>query len=152
RKVLYTTDMRLAPFVWRDDRTTAEQLRVLLAKHIPEETMKDEGGRMNGSGSSLIPHPSSLERPDLRGFEWHYYQHFLEDSGTVLSGHTASVVGGALTPDGQLVTLDENGQVRHWDLGSQEEDRARRRDLPGAQLRVLSPNGRLAALVEGDKV
>src|SRR5262249_59817495 len=31
----YTTDMRLAPFDWSDDRTTAEQLRVLLAKHIP---------------------------------------------------------------------------------------------------------------------
>ena len=40
RKLLYTTDMQLAPFVWRDDRTTAEQLRVLLAKHIPD---KDEG-------------------------------------------------------------------------------------------------------------
>ncbi len=37
RKLLYTTDMQLAPFLWRDDRTTAEQLRVLLAKHIPEQ-------------------------------------------------------------------------------------------------------------------
>src|SRR5215471_872805 len=36
RKLLYTTDMKLAPFVWRDDRSTAEQLRVLLAKHVPD--------------------------------------------------------------------------------------------------------------------
>ena len=53
------------------------------------------------------------------------------------------------------MTLDENGQMRRWDLGSQDEDKARRRDLPGgpgAQLRVLSPNGRFAALAEGNKV
>ncbi len=68
RKLLYTTDMRLAPFVWRDDRSTAGQLRGLLAKHIP-------------------PDPSSLQKPDLRGFEWYYYQHLLENSAAVFSGH-----------------------------------------------------------------
>ncbi len=65
------------------------------------------------------------------------------------------VVGGAFTSNIQLVTLDENGQVRRWDLGSQDEDEASRHDLPGgpsAQFRVLSPNGRLAALAEGIKV
>jgi hypothetical protein len=72
RKLLYTTDMKLAPFLWRDGRTTAEQLRVLLAKHIPEERMKDEGGRMkqktSGSDSSLIPHPFfGLTCGDLSG-------------------------------------------------------------------------------------
>ena len=53
------------------------------------------------------------------------------------------------------MTLDQNGQVRRWDLGSQHEDEASRRDLPGgpgAQVRVLSPDGRLAALAEGNKV
>src|SRR5207302_9214836 len=64
RKLLYTTDMRLAPFVWRDDRTTAEQLRVLLAKHIPDRQ-------------------AASEKPALRGFEWHYYQNLLEHSAAV---------------------------------------------------------------------
>ena len=116
RKLLYTTDMRLAPFVWRDDRTTAEQLRVLLAKHIPEskaEANKDVSCRTD-------------MKPDLRGFEWYYYQHLLEQSAAVFSGHGVSVVDGAFTSDGQLVTLDQNGQVRRWDLGSQ----ARRRSEP----------------------
>src|SRR5262249_9159364 len=36
RKLQYTTDMQLAPFLWKDDRTTAEQLRALLARHIPD--------------------------------------------------------------------------------------------------------------------
>jgi WD40 repeat protein/serine/threonine protein kinase/tetratricopeptide (TPR) repeat protein len=144
RKLLYTTDMRLAPFLWRDDRITAEQLRVLLAKHIPDSKA---AGNKDGLAAAL--------KPDLRGFEWHYYQHLLEHSATVFSGHGASVAVGAFTPDSQLVTLDENGQVRRWDLGSQDEEKASRRDLPGgpsAQVRVLSHNGRLAALAEGNKV
>src|SRR5262249_17429395 len=130
RKLLYTTDMQLAPFVWRDDRSTAEQLRVLLAKHIPD---RQAAGNKAG-----------FANPDLRGFEWHYYQHLLERSAAVFSGHSVSVVDGAFTSNGQLVTLDQNGQVRRWDLGSQDEEEASRRDLPGgpgAQLRVLSPNG-----------
>jgi len=155
----YTNDMRLAPFVWSDERTTGEQFRVLLAKHVPSGRMKDEGGRMKGentaaegSDSSFILHPSSL---DLRGFEWDYCQHLLERGAAVFSGHGVSVVDGVFTSNGQLVTLDQNGQVRRWDLDSHDEDEASRRDLPGgpsAQVRVLSPNGRLAALAEGNKV
>ena len=38
RKLLYTTDMRLAPFLWRDDRTTAEQ-----APRVAGETHSSEG-------------------------------------------------------------------------------------------------------------
>ena len=159
RKLLYTTDMRLAPFVWKDPGITAEQLRVLLAKHIPEETTKDEAGRMNetapGSGPSAISHPASFVKPDLRGFEWRYFQYLLEHSAAVFAGHTVAVEGAAFASDGQLVTLDQSGQLRRWDVDSQHEDEPRRRDLPGgagAQLRVLSPGGRLAALAIENKV
>jgi WD40 repeat protein/tetratricopeptide (TPR) repeat protein/energy-coupling factor transporter ATP-binding protein EcfA2 len=144
RKLLYTTDMRLAPFVWRDDRTTAQKLRILLAKHIPDSQVK-------GNNHAL---PTN-QKPDLRGFEWYYYQHLLESSAAVFSGHAVSIADGAFTSNGQLVTLDQNGQVRRWDLDSQDEDQARRRELPGgpgAQVRALSPDGRLAALAEGNKV
>src|SRR5262245_52039109 len=151
--------MRLAPFVWKDDRSTAEQLRVLLAKHIPAphaagagdpRRALEEGGRRKeekktGSDSSFHLPPYSIERPDLRGFEWCYFQHLLEHSAAVFSGHDVSVEDGAFASNGQLVTLDQNGQVRRWDLGFQVEDQASRRDLPGgpsAQVRVLSPNGR----------
>ena len=139
----YTTDMRLAPFVWSDDRTTAEQLRALLAKHVPEATAGRGPGR------------TSRRKPDLRGFEWHYYQHLLEGSATVFSGHGAALVGCSFTPDGQLVTLDQKGQLKRWDPGSEVEDEGGRRDLPGgpgAQVRVLSPSGRMVALAEGSKV
>ena len=79
----------------------------------------------------------------------------MENSAAVFSGHGVSVVGGAFTSDGRLVTLDQNGQVRHWDLDSQGEEEASRRDLPdgtGAQVVALSPDGHLAALAAGNKV
>lgn len=136
RKLLYTTDMRLAPFVWKDDRTTAEQLRVLLTKHVPDVK-------------------SVVLRPDLRGFEWYYYQHLLERSAAVFAGHDASVEDAVFGTKDQMVTLDQNGQVRRWDLGSQSEDVASRHDLSGgpkAQVRILSPNGRLAAIAKEKKV
>ena len=87
-----------------------------------------------GPARSLIPHPSSLRaKPDLRGFEWYYYQHLLEESGAVFAGHAVTVADGAFTTNGQLVTLDQSGQVRRWHLGSQVEDQASRRDLLGGQ-------------------
>lgn len=158
RKLLYTTDMRLAPFLWRDDRTTTEQLRTLLAKHIPAERMTEEGGGMKtekGNDSSFILPPSSVAKPDLRGFEWNYYQYLLDHSATVFSGHPIGVVGAAFSGEGQMVTLDQNGQVRHWNVDYEEEDETARHDLPGkpnTRRRLLSPDGRLVALSEGGKV
>lgn len=157
RKLIYTTDMRLAPFVWKDDRATGEQLRLLLARHIP--VSKEVGAK-----------DAAALKPDLRGFEWHYYQHLLNESAAVYSGHESPVIDGAFTSNGELVTLDRNGQLRHWDLGTQQEDETSRRDLLGgpsaardrvlsddgqwaaAQNRALSPNGRLAAQAEGKTV
>lgn len=177
RKLLYTTDMQLAPFVWKDDRSTAAQLRTLLAKHVPDSQAPALGaGAALGAG---LPTPPAADKPDLRGFEWYYYQHLLESSAAVFSGHEAALTAGTLASDGQLVTLDANGQIRRWDVDSQDEDEAKRRDLPGGpvdltnsvtragvdeakrrdlpggpdtRVRVLSPDGRLAALAEGDKV
>jgi WD40 repeat protein len=136
RKLQYTTDMQLAPFVWRDDRTSAEQLLAVLARHIPDSQ-------------------AAIAKPDLRGFEWYYYQNMLEHNSAVFSGHAAAVVGRALDPDGQLVTLDALGQVRRWNLGTQTEDTAKRRDLPGGRgtpIWILSPNGKRAAQAESNKV
>src|SRR5262249_51352017 len=35
RKLLYTTDMQLVPFIWKDPMTTAAQLRSRLKAHVP---------------------------------------------------------------------------------------------------------------------
>lgn len=144
RKLLYTTDMKLAPFVWSDDRSTAEQLRGLLARHNPDSQ----------APGNKIAVPDD-ENPDLRGFEWRYFQHLLDSSSTVFSGHGSSVIDSGITADGQLVTLDESGQARRWNLDSQDEDKASRRDLSNGRSvknQVLSPDGQLAAMAEGNKI
>ncbi len=136
RRLLYTTDLKLAPFVWRDDRTTAEQLRTLLTKHVPQG-------------------PAAAEKLDLRGFEWHYYQHLLENSAIVFSGHAAPVLFGGFASADELVTLDDEGQVRRWNLNSRSEEQAARLDLPAAAsalVRTLSPDGRLTAWAAGNEV
>ena len=114
----------------------------------PQAAVYDRyAARARSSGMTIAPHGRAAPRltgetrsrspsvrrqsPDLRGFEWYYYQHLLEQSAAVFSGHGVSVVGGAFAANGQLVTLDQNGQVRHWDLDWQVEDEASRRDLPG---------------------
>lgn len=142
RKLLYTTDMQLAPFVWKDSRSSAEQLHALLAKHVPEAPVSDRTGPAD-------------QKADLRGFEWHYYQHLLDDSATVLPGHEGTVIGTAFAPGGQIVTMDLNGQVRHWDVTARQEDEANRREPPGgpgAEALTLSSDGRLAGLISGSKV
>jgi WD40 repeat protein len=137
RKLLYTTDMQLVPFIWKDPQSTGAQLRSRLNAHVLRQDQRRSG------------------KKDLRGFEWYYYQHLLENNATIFSGYDVSVVDATFTPNGQVVTLDRKGRVRRWYLESQDEAKASRRDLPGgasAQVRVLSPNGRLAALAAGDRV
>ena len=138
RKLLYTTDMQLVPFIWNDPQATAAQLRSRLNAHVP-------GGRTRAWRAKTTCAASSGTTTSTC---WKTAPRSSRGTGPPSSP--------VLSPsDGQLVTLDQNGQVRRWDLDSQDEDEASRRDLPGgpgAQVRVLSPNGRLAALAEGNKV
>src|SRR5205823_5965525 len=87
RRLLYTTDMQLVPFIWKDPMATVAQLRSRLNAHDPAQNQ------------------SLVGREDLRGFEWRYYQHLLESNSAVFSGHGVSVVDGAFTSNGKLVTL-----------------------------------------------
>ena len=146
RKLLYTTDMQLVPFIWNDPQAPLVQLRDRLDAHVP----------------GLDKNPS--HKDDLRGFEWYYYRHLMADSSVVLSGAAVTVIDAAFTGDGRLVTLDQSRQVRLWDLDSRDEDEVGRRDLStGArakltkpalseQIRILSSNGRLAAIAVGNNV
>ena len=107
---------------------------------------------------SFILPPSSIDKPDLRGFEWHYYQAPAGTAVPTFSRGTTCLGGrrGFQPQNGQLVTLDQNGQVRRWGLEfAGTKMKQSRRDLPGgtaAQVRILSPDGRLAALAEENTV
>ena len=132
RRMLYTTDMKLAPFVWKDEGATAEQLAALLARHEPANH-----------------DAANAEKEDLRGFEWYYYRHSIEDAASIFRGHDAAVVDSAVTPGGQLVSLDERWQLKRWDAQTRAEDETARLDLARGrtvQLGALARDGRQAAL------
>src|SRR5262249_53488611 len=77
-------------------------------------------------------------------YQWRLLHHsaitFRADGGFPLAG--------AFTPDGTLITLHEDGQLRHWDRRSR---RAARTVNVGAQREVfiptLSPDGRTLAVM-----
>ena len=92
RKLLYTTDMRLAPFVWRDDRTHGR------TAPRPAGETHSRKQRMHRRSNERASLPADHTKPDLRGFEWHYYQHLLESSAAVFSGHACRPSSAALSP------------------------------------------------------
>ncbi len=96
RVSLYATDMQLVPHVWADEEGTAERLQELIGTHIPND------------GES-----------DLRDFEWSYYSHLLNDRATVLRPQEPVVLS-TLTHDGELITIDFQSQLQHWNLETDE--------------------------------
>ena len=131
RRLLYATDMQLAPLLWKDNRSTAAQLRSRLDVHSPDKNADLKG------------------REDLRGFEWYYYDKLVEQPDGLFGEPGIAIVDAKLTSEVHLVTLSKQGQVQSWDLISGQEDISKRRILPGgdqAQELVLSPDGQLVAL------
>jgi WD40 repeat protein/Flp pilus assembly protein TadD len=97
-RLLYDADMQLAAKAW--DEGATEQVQALLAAHEPKP-----------------------DEEDLRGFEWRYLWKLLHGSAVTFRGHSGSAWLGALTPDGHLVTLDEDFQLRHWDTATRRPAR-----------------------------
>jgi WD40 repeat protein/serine/threonine protein kinase/tetratricopeptide (TPR) repeat protein len=146
RKLLYATDMQLAPFIWKDPQATAAQLRQRLDAHDP------------------VKNNSLAGKDDLRGFEWHYFHHLLEHSATVLNAGTAAITDFAVADDGSLVTVDQQGRLKKWDpdthrhtasldAGPPPPDvRANEQRFPNRHPRALSPHGRRLASAVGKTV
>ena len=131
RELLYATDMQLTPLLWQNPDVTVKQLRRRLDVHDPNVNADIKG------------------KPDLRGFEWHYFDNLLKNSAAVFTGHTDDVLDARLDDDGNLTTLTDRGQVRRWDLFSRQEDTLRRLELSGRKsigAGVLSFDGQKAAV------
>jgi hypothetical protein len=92
-RLLYDADMELAAQAWEQGAT--RRVRDLLEAHEPKPGEED-----------------------LRGFDWRYQWRLLNRNALVLRGHAGGVSLGAVTPDGRLVTVDGDHQLRHWDLTS----------------------------------
>jgi len=63
----------------------------------------------------------SLCPPELRGWEWFYFQDIADQSEATLAGHEGAVVSLALSPDGTRIASGSAGNtVRLWDAASGE--------------------------------
>ncbi|MBI3860811.1 MAG: PD40 domain-containing protein [Planctomycetia bacterium] len=137
RNLVYATDMELAAKLWSDDQTTADQFSSRLTAHVP--------GQRDGQSDAA---------DDLRGYEWHYYQHLLEHGAAVISGLEQPVVDIALTADGRLLSLDDQALLSRWNtetcrrIGDPADLKQGHRNVGD---KGLSPDGRLAAMVVGRK-
>lgn len=135
RQLLYATDMQLLPFMLDDTQVTGLQVRNKLASHLP------------------AGEPASAAKPDLRGFEWHYFQSAL-NGGAVQTELPGDVFDLAFASDGQLLTLD-----RQLDTAWIDPATGIRRDVataiqtpPGARTGVVSADGRCIAFAVAREV
>lgn len=119
-----------------DDDANVTQIHARLADHDPAENDELAG------------------KEDLRGFEWHYLNRLVEGRAAVIQGFEKDVVAAAMSPEGELVTLDGDARLQHWNPATRQPTR------PALDLKkdrsvtdqALSPNGRRAALAIGDQV
>lgn len=137
RQLLYATDMQLASMVWLDDKSTADKLREQLAAHRVDPQADPED-----------------QQEDQRGFEWYYFQHLVNRSADIISGHRFPIAATALTADGHLVTLDSQSQL-HRRRSTASEDQTLQVDLRQGRkvlARALSADGQVAAIAAGQSV
>src|SRR5579871_418763 len=92
RRARYLTDMQLAGELWQSDDGTARAVRDLLEAHLPQESEED-----------------------LRDFVWRYQWNLLHRQAVLFEGHQGPVVQGTFAPDGRLITVDSEHQLRVWD-------------------------------------
>jgi WD40 repeat protein len=136
REFRYATDVQLSARLLGDEHANAGQVLDRLADHDPEKNrdLKD--------------------KDDLRSFEWHYLKRLVDSRAAIFPGGDSPVIDSVLTPDGELITLDNDARVRRWDVKTRRERRPALELKQGHALafKVLSPDGRRAALAYEDKV
>ena len=136
REFRYATDMQLAATLVGDETANAGQVLARLAAHDPAENAELKG------------------KEDLRGFEWHYLKRLVESRATVVSGFDTPPVDCVLTADGELITLDEEARLQHWDSTTGHAARPPLDLKKGRNVgnKAISPDGKRAAFAIGDEV
>jgi WD40 repeat protein/Flp pilus assembly protein TadD len=136
REFRYATDLQLASKLMEDEKANANQVLARLADYDP------------------VSNRELVGKEDLRGFEWHYLKQLLQSRAAVISGFDKPVADAAMTDAGELITLEQDAQLKRWNVASQTQigttlDLRQGRNIRG---KALSPDGRRVALASGNKV
>ena len=120
---LYTSDMKLLPFLWNDPRSSPASYLSRLARHDVSPTA--EGQR------------------DRRGFEWHYFRNLPESGSRRIPAAPRSIVSVAMSQAQTMITLDREGQRQRWNLKQEvvAEGALSRIIPPGTSRAKLAPDG-----------
>jgi WD40 repeat protein len=123
---LYTSDMKLLPFLWSDARSSPAGYLARLARH-------DVAANADG-------------QRDRRGFEWHYFRNLPESGSRRIPVAPGTIASLAMPQTQSLVTVDREGQRQRWNL---------KQDIvaEGAPLRVIPPGtNRLTLAPDGSRL
>jgi len=130
---LYATEMALGWQYWKQGMI--QPLRELLARQVPE--------------------PGGKDRPDLRGFEWHYLNRLAHSELKVLPGSFPITRGlaflgktGRLASAHRVATNTEPGELRLWSLEGEPAATLLLREAPEGKQPPISI-GKIAASSDG---
>ncbi len=126
-RLVYVAHMNLAQAAWEDARVG--RLLELLGEHEPNP-----------------------DEPDLRGFEWYYWNHLAHSYQLTLKGHTSWVWSVALSPDGQrLASASDDQTVKVWDAATGQESLTLKGHTGRVESVAFSPDGQRLASASGDQ-
>jgi WD40 repeat protein/Flp pilus assembly protein TadD len=136
REFRYSTDIELAARMVDDPTANATQLTSRLADFDP------------------VQNKELAATDDLRGFEWYYLKNLMDSRASVFPGFNKPVIAAAVTAEGVLVTLDEEAQVRRFDVTTKQERGTQTDFRKGRNIvaSTLSPDGQRVAIAIGTEV
>ena len=122
-------------------------VQMTLAQHHWESS---EVGLLLDSLKKTQPQPGE---PDLRGFEWHYWNRLAHSYQLNLQGHTHKVYSVALSADGQrLASASYDKMVKVWDATSGQEMFTLKGHTSDVRSVAFSPDGQRLASASHDKM
>jgi len=130
RREGYDGDVELAGQVWENENGTAPYVESLLSRHIPHDG-----------------------QTDLREFAWRLLWTALHKQSCILKEHDRGARLAAFANEHQLVTLDGDLTLRHWELPAGKIVRSEMRcAAPQVSCWAISRDARRVALGGGDTV